>query len=307
MIMIEHAERYIALKQYLGFRYQSQGSALRTYTQYAAAHGDEFTLSNRMIEWAAKTPSVHYAREKLREVRKLAIWLHAEDERHEVPPHHALGRPQRVRPTPYLLTREQIGRLMEAALSLPPVGSIAPHMWHFAIGLIAATGMRRSEATSLRLTDITQDGLIIRKTKYRKDRLVVLHDSVWKALNRYLEIRNRNRGSGDHLLILSNGTPPSRAYLSQVFVILARQVGLRGGKGEPGPRLHSLRHSFAVRSLENAHLPDRDSVRRHMLALSTYLGHSSVANTYWYLEATPPLLRSIANAAEDIYTGRISQ
>ena len=192
-------------------------------------------------------------------------------------------------------------------LELPPTGTITPHTFRFAIGLIATTGLRRSEAVSLRLSDITADGLVVRETKYRKSRLVVLHDSTWRALERYLERRNGRRATDDHLLVLRTGRPPSAVHLSATFRRLARETGLRGGKGEPGPTLHSLRHVFAVRSLERAHLPDRDSVSRHMLALSTYLGHGSVADTFWYLEATPTLLNSIASAAEDAFTGRASK
>ena len=92
-----------------------------------------------------------------------------------------------------------------------------------------------------------------------------------------------------------------------MFVKLARQVGLRGGPGEPGPRLHDLRHRFAVRSLEHTVAADRDSANRHMLALATYLGHNSVSSTYWYLEATPVLLRDIARKAEQAHAGRVSR
>ena len=307
MTMIEDAERYVGLKQHVGFSYRSQSWVVRQYARYATHHGDQFVRSARVIEWAAKTSSVHFAREKLRQLRDFALWLRAEDERHEEPPRHAFGRPERVRPTPYILTPTEIERLMEAALALPPAGTITPHTCHFAIGLIASTGMRRSEAASLRLGDITPDGLIIRETKYRKSRLLVLHESTWKALDRYLELRNRYRVTDDHLLILWTGKPPTKEYLSNMFAKVARETGLREKNGEPGPRLHSLRHTFAVRALERADFPDRDSVNRHMMALSTYLGHGSVANTYWYLEATPALLKSIASAAEDAFTGRASQ
>ena len=307
MTMIEDAERYVGLKQYVGFSYRSQSWVVRQYARYATHQGDQFVRSARVVEWAAKTASVHFAREKLRQLRDFALWLRAEDERHEVPPRHAFGRPERARPTPYILTPTEIRRLMEAALALPPAGTITPHTCHFALGLIASTGMRRSEAASLRLADITPDGLIIRETKYRKSRLLVLHESAWEALERYLELRNRYEATDDHLLILWTGKPPTREYLSDMFLKLSREIGLRGKNGEPGPRLHSLRHTFAVRALEHADLPDRDSVNRHMMALSTYLGHSSVENTYWYLEATSALLKSIASAAEDAFTGRASQ
>ena len=280
MTMIEHAERYVALKRHLGFKYLTQSWVVREYARHATERGDRFVRSARVVEWAAKTSSVHHARERLRQLRDFALWLRAEDERHEVPPRHALGRPQRVRPVPCILTPAEIGRLMDAALELPPAGTITPHTFRFAIGLVATTGLRRSEAVSLRLSDITADGLVVRETKYRKSRLVVLHDSAWRALERYLERRNGRRATDDHLLVLRTGRPPSAVHLSATFRRLARETGLRGGKGEPGPTLHSLRHAFAVRSLERAHLPDRDSVSRHMLALSTYLGHGSVADTF---------------------------
>ena len=110
-------------------------------------------------------------------------------------------------------------------------------------------------------------------------------------------------GSDEHLFVLSSGKPPHHSTLSKIFLRLARQIGYRGGPGEPGSRLHDLRHGFATRSLENAVAVDRDSVSRHVLALSTYLGHVSMASTYWYLEATPVLLREIARAAENTTCG----
>ena len=116
MTMIEHAERYVALKRHLGFRYLAQSWVVRECARHA-----------RVIGWAAKTSSVHHARERLRQLRDFALRLRAEDERHEVPPRHAPGRPQRVRPDPCILTPAEIGRLMDAALELPPAGTITPH------------------------------------------------------------------------------------------------------------------------------------------------------------------------------------
>ena len=73
---------------------------------------------------------------------------------------------------------------------------------------------------------------------------------------------------------------------------------------EPGPRLHDLRHAFATRALESALSTERRGVGRHMLTLSTYLGHSNTAGTYWYLEATPVLLRQVSQATEQLHEGR---
>ena len=210
------------------------------------------------------------------------MWLQAEDPRHEVPPKNVLGPTARRRPTPHLLTTAQISALMAAALLLPPKGSITPHTWHSIIGLMATTGLQRCEVCALRLTDITADGLVVRETKFQKSRLVPLHPSTVDALDRYLTRRRRCGAASEHLFVLSTGRAINPDIVTGTFVKLARQVGLRGGPGEPGPRLHDLRHRFAVRSLERTVAADRDSASRHMLALATYLGHNSVSSTYWY-------------------------
>ena len=184
--------------------------------------------------------------------------------------------------------------------------SITPHTWHCIIGLMATTGLRRCEVCALHLTDITPDGLVVRESKFQKSRLVPLLRSTVDALGRYLSIRQRCGGTSEHLFVLSTGRPINPDIVTGMFVKLARQVGLRGGPGEPGPRLHDLRHRFAVRSLELAVATDRDSANRHMLALATYLGHNNVSSTYWYLEATPVLLRHIAREAEHLHTRRAS-
>ena len=124
------------------------------------------------------------------------------------------------------------------------------------------------------------------------------------TLDRYLEIRLRCGSPSDRLFVLASGRPVQPDYLTHTFVRLARQVGLRGGPGEPGPRLHDLRHSFAMRALESAARGDRSAISRHMLALSTYLGHANATDTYWYLEATPVLLQQVSAATERLHAGR---
>ena len=194
---------------------------------------------------------------------------------------------------------------MTEALSLGPAGSLTPLTFHFIIGLIACTGLRRSEATGLLLHDLEQDGLLIRNTKTRRDRLVPLHESARRALDDYLVARKRQGGPGGHLFVLASGQPVNPIYLTEIFILLARRAGVRGSAGEPGPRLHDLRHGFAVRALEGSIPSDRKEVGRHMLALSTTLGHACVSDTYWYLEATPVLMRQVSEATEKLHmTGK---
>ena len=303
MTLAEHVERYVTFRRALGHTYVEQARCLEDYAAYAEARGESFVRSGTVLDWASTTPSPRRAQVKLRYVCDLASVLHADDERHEVPDRDALGKARSRRPSPHLLSSAEIRRIMDAALELPPAGSITPLTFHYILGLIAATGLRRSEAAGLLLTDLTADGLLIRKAKFGKRRLVPLEDSVHRAMEAYLRERKRRGGPDEHLFVLSTGRPMHPVYLSRVFVQLARRVGLRAGTGEPGPRLHDLRHSFAVRALETMISTERRDVGRHMLTLSTYLGHSSTADTYWYLEATPVLLRQVSRAAERLHEG----
>ena len=122
-----------------------------------------------------------------------------------------------------------------------------------------------------------------------------LHGSVQTALNRYLQIRRRCGRPSDRLFVLAGGRPVQPDYLSHTFVRLARQIDLRGGPGEPGPRLHDWRPLLSGGRAETS---------RHLLALSTYLGHANATDTYWYLEATPILLNQVSAATERLHAGR---
>jgi integrase len=168
--------------------------------------------------------------------------------------------------------------------------------------LLATTGLRVSEALGLCLQDLTQDGLLIRQTKFRKTRLVPLHPTAQVGLDRYLVRRKSWGGLDDHLFVSRQDTALPYQTVVATFLKLVRAIGLRGGPGQGGPRIHDLRHGFAVRSLEQCP-PSALGVTRHMVALSTYLGHGHVAATYWYLHATPRLLETIAAVTEDFLEG----
>ncbi|MEK8121619.1 tyrosine-type recombinase/integrase [Methylocystis sp. IM4] len=299
MSMITNVERYVSIKCGLGYKFADQAQMLRKYAAFAEAAGDTYTSASRMIEWAGTGSSVQRSREWLRVVRNFAVSMHAEDDRNEIPPRDVFGWGQRPRPRPRILSVSDIERIMRAALSLPPVASITPYTYHYLIGLLAATGMRVSEAIALLESDLTKDGLMIRETKFHKSRLVPIHETTRKALSKYLTLRRRIGGSDPHLFVISTGEPPDRESVTRAFIKLARQLGVRNPEGR-GPRLHDLRHSFAVRSLEQCG-DSRTDISRHMLALSTYLGHACITDTFWYLEATPVLARQIANVAASAF------
>ena len=190
---------------------------------------------------------------------------------------------------------------MAEALSLPPAGSLTPLTFHTIIGLIACTGLRRSEATGLLLGDLGPDGFLVRNTKNHAGTALSPCTKVPAvALDDYLVVRKRQGGHCEHLFVLASGRPVNPGYLTDTFILLARKAGVRGKAGEPGPRLHDLRHGFAVAALQGSISSSRKDVGRHMLALSTYLGHTRVVDTYWYLEATPVLMRQVSVATEKL-------
>ena len=122
-------------------------------------------------------------------------------------------------------------------------------MYATLFGLLAATGLRISEALAMRLEDVTEDGLIIRQTKFHKSRLVPVHPTTQQALNIYRNVRGANSVRCS-LFVSLWGKRLAYVTVDAIFLRLARSIGLRGEPGQRGARMHDLRHTFAVRSLE---------------------------------------------------------
>jgi integrase len=234
-------------------------------------------------------------------VRRFAHFMRAEDPRHELPP-DTLFCGRRQRPIPYIFTARELQQMMDAAHRLGPPGSLRPHTYSTLFGLLAATGMRPSEARALQLPDLTLDGLLIRESKFKKSRLLPLHATTWAALERYLARRRQVAGHAPQLFVSRRGGKLSHTIVAETFQAVVTAAGLPREPGTPCPTLMDLRHTFAVRGLETC--PEsRDQVGRHMLALTTYMGHAKVASTYWYLESTPELMTDIAQRCEAFIAG----
>lgn len=159
--------------------------------------------------------------------------------------------------------------------------------------LLSATGLRISEAIALNIDCIADDVLIIKATKFRKDRLVPLHQSAYQAILRYMKLRMKLSSIESAFFVSNSGARLSYSTVNSIFLQLVRAIGLRGAPGESGVCIHDLRHTFAVRSLEQC-AGNRVAISQHMTALSTYLGHAHISDTYWYLQATPTLLAQIS-------------
>lgn len=293
-------EYYLELRKSAGFKLSNETQLLDGFIKFAEHYGDCHIRTDRVLDWANQSRSTAQGNRRLSVVRHLAQSLHAEDPRHEVPPRGALGNARHRRPPPYIFSQEEVAKLIELAGLLKPANSVRPLMLSTLFGLLAATGLRISEALSLRVRDITDDGLFVLETKFQKSRLVPLHPSTAAAIERYLAAREDLATDTDAVFVGLTGKSPKYAGLKCIFARLMAKMGLQHVRNGGQPHIHDLRHTFAVRSLEQCR-GDRNAVSRHMTALSTYLGHTNVSNTYWYLQATPVLLGQIAESAELFY------
>lgn len=292
-MLMQDIDAYLAVRRAAGFQLRNTEYYLRSYARFAEERGEIHVRAETALAWVAiSTP-----RSRGRRLRVLILFaqhVRAEDCLHEVPPDVPFG-PTAERRVPWILSAEDLSRLLHKAGRLGPANSLRPKMYRMLFGLITACGLRVSEALNLRMDDLTRDGLTIRRTKFRKSRIVPMHETTQAELERYLDHRRRVGGVDDHVFISLRGTAIKYPTVNATFLALVHGLGLHPGRGKPGPRIHDLRHRFAVRALETCPT-DRQSISRHMLALATYMGHTNIKHTYWYLQTTPLLMTDIADA-----------
>ena len=300
-MLTQAVESYLSVRRTMGFALHSEGTLLQSFAKHSDAAGKSHICTETAIQWAGVAGTVHTRARRLGQVIRLARYLRAEDQRHEIPP-AVFGCEKGPRPVPYIFASETVRALVQAAFELGRRNPFRGQTYGTFFGLLACTGLRVSEAIKLRFDDLTPDGLTVRCSKFRKSRLVPLHDTARIAIDRYLRKRRPFAPFEDHVFVSLRRRRLLVGDAETAFRMAAEKIGLKRDPGLPRPTIHSLRHTFAVRSLENC--PDgRDRITKHMLALSTYLGHSKVADTYWYLEATPELMRSIADTCQAYFAG----
>jgi integrase len=227
---------------------------------------------------------------RLTVARGFAAHLHAIDPRHELVPTDLLPA-RRYRTTPYLYTDAEVAALMAAAAMLDTRHRSATY--GTLIGLLAVTGMRVGEAIRLDQGDLDTDAglLTIREGKLGKSRELPLHPATVAALGRYLDRtdRPRPRAASPALFVSGAGTRLLHCNVDWTFLRLVRHAGLVPRSATCRPRLHDLRHTFAVRTVLDAYRAEAD-VQARLPLPSTYLGHVDPGATYWYLSAAPELL-----------------
>ena len=300
-MLTKEIESYLALRRKAGFELKDPEKILHNFSKHASEKNENYVKKQTAIEWASLAPSPGQRRRKLHTLMRFVRHARSENKQHEIFPLDIFGsRPKR--PIPYIYSSDEISRLLCEASKLGTKGSFLSHKYTTLFGLLACTGIRISEALSLRLNDITPEGIHINQTKFKKSRFIPIHKTVFDKLQDYIIHREQFALDDDHLFISIHKTGLSYNAVHDMFQHLRKQIDLDKGPSRSRPRIHDLRHTFAVRSLERC--PEgRDNVGKHTLALSTYLGHAHVSDTYWYLEATPQLMTDISEAAENYMLG----
>ncbi len=299
------AEDYLQMRRALGYKLESEGQLLFAFVAYLEKAQAATVTIELAVAWASEPAGadpVWWAK-RLSVARQFARHVQTIDPACEVPPARLL--PYRARrATPYPYTSEQIAALMHATngLSLP----LQAATYQTLIGLLAVSGLRVGEAIGLDRDDIDDhDGLArVINGKFGKSREVPLDTSTMRALAAYSQRRDQlcPRAACDAFFLSTAGTRLHAANVRRVFTRLVRSVGLEPRSPRCRPTLHSLRHRFAVATLLDWHRAGLD-VQARLPWLATYMGHTEPANTFWYLTATPELLRLVAERLEPALEG----
>lgn len=292
-------EQYLALRRALGYRLRHETWWLPDFVSFLQKRRSPVITTALALEWACLP--AHASRSwwahRLSAVRQFARHHSASDPRTEVPPADLLpGRAQRL--TPYFYTADEVAKLMrEAGRLRRPLTATS---YETILGLLAATGMRVSEALMLDDDDLDWEYqlLTVRSSKFGKSRHVPLHATTLAALRAYVGRRDRLRPHrrSSAFFLSSVGKRVIVQNFQLVFLRLLESTGVGAGR-DRRPRIHDLRHTFAMRIVRDWYRAGVD-VERRLPWLSTYLGHVSPSTTYWYLTATPELLGAAAARAE---------
>jgi len=310
---------YLQLRRGLGFKLDVAEIRLGQFLEFLQAKKASRITTKLALEFATQKPHWDPKTQagRLAVVRGFARYRHINDPATEVPPVGLLPAVYRPAP-PYLYSETEIARLLEGAKAYPSWQRFPGPRWrrfqawtfYCIFGLLTVSGMRIGEVLNLRSGDIDwNEGILtIRHAKFGKSRLVPLHASTLKALRTFVRHRDcffaqlQPRPEQSHFFVSSCGTRLFYPHVDKVFLLITRRIGLRAPGERRGPRLHHLRHRFAIETLLRWYRAG-EKVERLLPVLSTYLGHASVTNTYWYLRCTPELMAAAGDLLERRWKG----
>jgi integrase/recombinase XerD len=289
----QHSEDYLRLRRAMGFKLERDAPLLASFVSYMEQAGAEHITVEHAVRWATLPTHARpvYHAKRLRAVRGFARYLNALDPENQLLATDLLGSGGWRRSFPYIYTPTEIADLMAAAGRLKT--RLGAASMRTLIGLLAATGMRLGEAIRLDRDDLDLEHgrLLVLHSKFGKSRQLPLHPTTVAALLDYLRLRDalKPRPKTSAVLIGTWGGRLRADYAEDAFRLLRHRVGLQARPGSGPPRLHDLRHTFAVRTMLDAYRNGGDPTACAS-ALATYLGHADPGASYWYLSAAPELL-----------------
>jgi len=304
--MLDAVNEYLATRRALGYQLLVEGEELRRFAEYAGRIGHDGPITTELAVSWAKLPEgaapLYWAR-RLDMVRRLATYQAMNQPGTEIPPKGIFG-PSYRRPAPHIYTPEEIEALIQQASRLGPNGGLRPHTYATLFGLLSCTGLRISEALRLSVSDVDlQNGILtITGAKFHKSRLVPLHTTTVEALRDYALHRQTHlpNAVSANFFLTERGTALKYHKTLLTFIELRKNLGW--SEGDRPPRIHDLRHTFAVTTLLNWYRRGED-IGNKVAALATYLGHVHVSDTYWYLSAVPELLAAAGSRFEAYLAG----
>lgn len=301
----QRLDEYLTLRRAMGFDLSFDERVLRKFATYGDENGRHLISTALFLDWKENYGSADNNTWSCRlgMVRRFAFWLAEHDDQTEIPSSELVAGRYRRR-VPYIYTPKQIADIVAEAGRLPSPYGLRAAMWQTLFGLIAVTGMRVNEALSLELHDVDLENavLVVRKTKNGKDRQLPVGMDTATRLASYAKLRDRLIGHQTRrFFIKEDGEPAGDCGARYNFAQVSRNIGLRSpqsfNRHGHGPRIHDLRHSFAVHTILDWFRDGRD-IECEMYKLSTYLGHSEPKHTFWYIEAVPELMQLAAARAE---------
>jgi len=307
-------EQYLAMRRRLGFTLHTTEKVLKHFMRYARKQGANYVTVALVQRWMLEPNRAGAATWSLRIgiVRLFARWLGSRDARTEVPPERLVPRHTR-RARPHIYSDAEVRKILLGSANLAStrgLKGLRGPTFAALFGLVAVTGMRISEALALDCSDVDfEQGLLtIRRTKFGKTRLVPLHATAVAELRMYAKVRDRVIGrTPEAFFVFNTGGRVTEWSAQYNFARVSQAVGVRarvkGYKHGRGPRIHDLRHRFAVKTLLGWYRSGADP-EREIEKLSTYLGHVSSRQTYWYIEAVPEILALATQRVVAAHGGR---
>ena len=293
---------YIALRRALGFKLKEAAKTLFNFILFLEEQGASFITTQLALEWALQPSSALPSQraKRLSWVRGFARHRRATDSRTEIPADGLLPhRPKRRRP--YLYTDNEIMQLLDAAMNLSKAKTMERRTYYCLLGLLAVSGMRVSEAINLKSenVDLINGVLKVENTKFGKARLLPLHESTTSILSDYKVCREKFLNGCSTTFFFTNCKGDRLSYPTVIrkFHQLSQLAGIHCSASSQEPRLMDFRHNFAVKTLSQWYRNDKNT-ECLLPVLSTYLGHSRVEFTYWYMSACPELMVAAVKCVE---------